>query len=82
MEGNARSEDPILRREQFAISLRKKKRVAIIGSKRKKTMEAISRQRNAAVASPEIFAMEAMRGKAGMSNAIDNLQNLLSEPNS
>ena len=33
--------DPMLRREKFAISLRKKKRAAIIGFKRKKTMEAI-----------------------------------------
>ena len=44
MNGTNEDDDPLLRREQFAISLRKKKKNAIIGSKRKKTMESLRRQ--------------------------------------
>ena len=39
-----KNEDPLIRREKFAVALRKQKRDLIIGSKRKKTLEAIRNQ--------------------------------------
>ena len=40
-QGGGKEEDPMRRRENFAISLRKQRRDKLIGSKRKKTMELI-----------------------------------------
>ena len=45
-QSGGNDEDPMRRRENFAISLRKQRRDRIIGSKRKKTMELINQHQH------------------------------------
>ena len=79
-------EDPLLRREKFAVSLRRQKKREILCSKRKKNFEAISQSRVAngmGTDKTEQVAYEVpahLNSEAGIINAILSLEAMVGNP--